>query len=247
MDHYRTLGVERGCTREDVKAAFRARARVAHPDLGGDEQAFIQVCAAYKHILLEVPPDPIAPRRARSAPSTSRPRRPPPKERPNQDAPRRPDRLSRRSPAFDSNWSPELVLSADVGRDGNPAPPPDPQWQPDLVLEDEARSQNRPVPPLDPNWRPAVVFLDETSDFDRTTSHRQPASAREQYRSLLGRISARSTDDTTVDWQNPWVRTIGFLVFAALVAANVWLCWIAWSPNPDSPVQHAADPGTADR
>ncbi len=247
MDPYRTLGVERGCTRENVKAAFRAKVRVAHPDLGGDEQAFIQFCSAYKQILLEIPPGPIAPKRARSAPSALRPRKPAPKERPNQDARRKPERRGRRSGAFDSNWAPQLVLPADVGRDGNPAPPPDPQWQADLVLEDEPSSQNRPIPPLDPNWRPAVVFLDDTSNFDPTTSHRQPATAREQHRTLFGRISAPSTDDTTVDWQNPWTRAIGFLIFAALVAANVWLCWIAWSPNPDSTLQHAADPGTPDR
>ena len=53
MDPYEILGVPRGCTREQVKEAFRARVRRAHPDRGGDEAAFIELCAAYRDILAE--------------------------------------------------------------------------------------------------------------------------------------------------------------------------------------------------
>ena len=56
MDPYVTLGVRRNCTRDQVKAAFRAKVRIAHPDRGGDEQAFIALCAAYKQVLQEALP-----------------------------------------------------------------------------------------------------------------------------------------------------------------------------------------------
>ena len=48
VDPYQTLEVERGCSREDVTAAFRAKVWAAHPDRGGDEQSFIELCSAYK-------------------------------------------------------------------------------------------------------------------------------------------------------------------------------------------------------
>ena len=54
MDPYRTLGVPRGCTREEVKAAFRARVPLAHPDRGGEDGTFIQLRAAYEQILAEL-------------------------------------------------------------------------------------------------------------------------------------------------------------------------------------------------
>jgi DnaJ domain len=54
MDPYRTLGVPRGCSRDDVKAAFRARVPLAHPDHGGDEFTFIQLRAAYEQILRDL-------------------------------------------------------------------------------------------------------------------------------------------------------------------------------------------------
>ena len=54
MDPYRTLGVPRGCTREEVKAAFRARVPLAHPDRGGDELTFIDLRRAYERILADL-------------------------------------------------------------------------------------------------------------------------------------------------------------------------------------------------
>ena len=144
-----------------------------------------------------------------------------------------------------SSWDPDLILEADVGRDGKPLPPADPQWQADLILDDETSSQNRPVQPLDPNWRPAVVFLDETAGRDSTKSHRATGNAAEKFRSLFERISARSRDETTVNWQSPWIRTIGILIFVALFIGNIWLCFNAWNAEPD-PVKPypTADHGT---
>jgi DnaJ-class molecular chaperone len=54
MDPYRTLGVQRGCTREEVKVAFRTAVASAHPDHGGEDATFIQIHAAYELILAEL-------------------------------------------------------------------------------------------------------------------------------------------------------------------------------------------------
>ena len=53
MDPYRMLGVSRGCTPEEVKAAFRAIVPSAHPDHGGEDLTFIQIHAAYEQVLAE--------------------------------------------------------------------------------------------------------------------------------------------------------------------------------------------------
>ena len=54
MDPYSILGVPRGCTREEVKEAFRSLVHRAHPDRGGDGEAFIQLCDAYREVLDEL-------------------------------------------------------------------------------------------------------------------------------------------------------------------------------------------------
>lgn len=51
IDPYRTLGVERGCTHEEVREAFRARVMAVHPDRGGEELRFVQLRAAYEEIV----------------------------------------------------------------------------------------------------------------------------------------------------------------------------------------------------
>ncbi len=50
----RTLGVSSGCTPEDLKAAYRKKARETHPDRAGtgSEQLFIGVKRAYDFLLL---------------------------------------------------------------------------------------------------------------------------------------------------------------------------------------------------
>jgi hypothetical protein len=51
-DHYDALGVTPSATREEIAAAYRARARVLHPDAGttdaGAEAEFVRVAAAYR-------------------------------------------------------------------------------------------------------------------------------------------------------------------------------------------------------
>ena len=47
LDPWATLGVSRGATNEEIRAAYRRRARATHPDHGGSDEAFRAVCAAY--------------------------------------------------------------------------------------------------------------------------------------------------------------------------------------------------------
>jgi curved DNA-binding protein CbpA len=46
VDLYATLGVARGASRDDVRAAYRARSKAAHPDRGGSVEKFRQLVLA---------------------------------------------------------------------------------------------------------------------------------------------------------------------------------------------------------
>jgi hypothetical protein len=232
MDPYRTLGVARGCTREDVKAAFRAKVRLAHPDRGGDQLEFINFCAAYKQLITDLPPGPRKQNHARFEASTHTPNRPAPAEQPRQGAAPARDRSQRPGAPPDLNWQADLVLPADVGRDGGPAPTPDPEWQADLVLHDEVPLNLRPPQPPDPNWQPDVVLLDGRAVDDSADAAHAPCGEEDNYRSLFERIAARSTDEKKVNWHSPWIRAIGILILGTLIAGNFWLCWFAWNDDP---------------
>lgn len=47
-DYYKTLGVSRNATAEEIKKAYRKLARTHHPDAGGDEAKFKEINEAYE-------------------------------------------------------------------------------------------------------------------------------------------------------------------------------------------------------
>ncbi len=47
-DYYKTLGVSRNATADEIKKAFRKLARTNHPDAGGDEEKFKEINEAYE-------------------------------------------------------------------------------------------------------------------------------------------------------------------------------------------------------
>lgn len=53
-DPYDILGVARGASFEEIKAAYRRACKAKHPDMGGSHQAFIELQAAYEHILRDL-------------------------------------------------------------------------------------------------------------------------------------------------------------------------------------------------
>ena len=48
MDHYRTLGIDRSASADEIKRAYRRLASQHHPDKGGDTQRFQEIEAAYR-------------------------------------------------------------------------------------------------------------------------------------------------------------------------------------------------------
>jgi DnaJ domain len=129
MDPYQTLGLPNNCTREDLKEAFRAKARLVHPDRGGDPATFIQLRQAYDQIIIELGRRPSG----LIAGTSARPARPDPR-------PKQPD----------PNWEPDLILFDE--EDDRPRPPGsrDPNWEPDLILLDEEPRHGRFPQPRDP-------------------------------------------------------------------------------------------------
>jgi hypothetical protein len=199
MDPYQILGLARGCTREEVKRAFRARAWDAHPDRGGEEQPFIDLCAANKHILGELSRGP-QPASLPGPGSPARPRR--------TGAERRPGGRVRSRPRAD-----------------RPQSPPSPEWVPDLVLDAEGRA-NGPSRPPSPDWDPELVVLDEASE-PAAGGSLSAGGLEEGFVPWVRRFSERAADEGTF-WQSTPVQAVGvFLVLTAL-AANVWLCWAVW-------------------
>jgi curved DNA-binding protein CbpA len=48
IDPYRELGISHTATQRAIRAAYHARARLRHPDMGGDAEAMARVNAAYE-------------------------------------------------------------------------------------------------------------------------------------------------------------------------------------------------------
>jgi hypothetical protein len=53
-DSYDILGVSRGATFDEVKAAYRRACKTKHPDLGGSHEGFIELQSAYEQILRDL-------------------------------------------------------------------------------------------------------------------------------------------------------------------------------------------------
>ncbi|MCL7418302.1 MAG: J domain-containing protein [Halalkalicoccus sp.] len=47
---YRTLGLEPGAERSEIRRAYREKVKATHPDSGGDEAAFKEVTSAYERL-----------------------------------------------------------------------------------------------------------------------------------------------------------------------------------------------------
>jgi DnaJ domain len=134
MDPYQILGVPRGCTREEVKRAFRATAWRAHPDRGGEDGSFIRLLSAYRQILDELDRNP--------RPSAPNPARAPRKARPPVPPGRR--------------WNTGFGARSEAPGKNPSTRPPDPDWEPDLVIRDEGPPG--PRAPIPPGPRVARIF-----------------------------------------------------------------------------------------
>ncbi len=56
------LGITQGATRDEIRRAFRARAKTAHPDAHGTDEAFVTLRAAADLLLAAAPAAPTADR-----------------------------------------------------------------------------------------------------------------------------------------------------------------------------------------
>jgi len=216
MDPYRILGVSRQCTREEVKETFRARVRHAHPDRGGTEEAFIRLCTAYQQILKELDQraNPIIWKPSPAA-RDGRPAVPP-----------------------DRSWKIDRGVANEASGDDHTPRPPDPNWIPDLVVDDRPPPLNRlPVQP-DPNWVPDLVVHDDGPAVSRLPRPADPGLARRDYISSLRRIADHIARRESF-WQSSAGRTIGMFILLSILGGNLWLCWIAWTYDPERAAREA--------
>jgi len=58
VNPHEVLGVRPGASPDEVRAAWRRRARATHPDRGGDEATFAEVLEAYRTLSGEQAPRP---------------------------------------------------------------------------------------------------------------------------------------------------------------------------------------------
>jgi len=205
MDPYHVLGVRRGCTRGEVKAAFRARAWRAHPDRGGSGRDFIRLCTAYKQIILELDRNPSSDTR--------------------EPEPATPSRRSSTPPGAGGQGG--RRASRRAARNKRSPKPPDPTWKPDMVLLDPAPRDARRSKPPDPDWAPDMVLLDLAPGDLHAGEPPDPGFATQTHVSWPGRTSAWAARGESV-WRSKWARVIGTMILLGVNAALLWLCWVAW-------------------
>src|SRR5438552_16506135 len=51
MNHYQRLGINRDATSDEIKRAFRERAKQTHPDKGGSDDEFAPIAGAYDTLM----------------------------------------------------------------------------------------------------------------------------------------------------------------------------------------------------
>jgi hypothetical protein len=213
MDPYHALGIRRGCTREEAKQAFRARAWQAHPDRGGAEPDFIRLSTAYNQIIAELAGNPSAGTgdNTRSRPSARA--------------------AARGSPS-----------RAD-GRGGSPRPgpekrprkPPDPRWKPDLIIAEDRPGRARAPQPLDPDWAPDLVLLDDAPCGAGGGLPPDPSVFTASYHRSLRRLSFLKAQQESF-WQSGMARFCGVVLLLGLIAANLLACWIAWNQDSEDAI-----------
>jgi hypothetical protein len=123
IDPYRTLGVRKDCSREELKDAFRAKAQVLHPDRGGAPAAFIELREAFDQVCRELDKRPTTP--------IVQPRK-------------RPAGSDRARGQPDPDWDPDLIVRDEPLPRIRPARRRDPDWQPEVILLDEPNPSGRP-------------------------------------------------------------------------------------------------------
>ena len=182
MDPYRLLGVSPGCTLEEVKQAYRAKVRQAHPDLGGNESAFIEVCEAYRQVLEQLRRRPAA-RGSSTLPAQGRDssvHSSDPITQPDRRRSRQRDRRQRTPKPADPLWNPELILGDQPIWIGHPGRPPDPDWEPELILLDEQAEEASGSPPEQGfPGNSAFSFPWEFSNPARSARRKRELSSRE--------------------------------------------------------------------
>jgi hypothetical protein len=210
MDPYLTLGLLRNCTREELKESFRTRARLVHPDRGGEPAAFIRLREAYDQIISELeqrPPGPIAGTSTRPTRDDPRPKPPGP------------------------TWEPDLVLLDDEPVRTRPPGAHDPHWQPELILLDEEPIHDRFAESPDPNWEPDLILHDDEPLHGHFSEPRDPRVAWQNYMGWLARVSGHSQHEDPIS-DETWLNISGVMVLLSVIVLTIWICWSAWTYEP---------------
>jgi hypothetical protein len=124
-------------------------------------------------------------------------------------------------------------------RDGRPSVPPDRWCDPEVIILDEAPDWTRPPRPPDPNWEPDLILHDHPPAVRRPARPPDPRLARRNYISWVRRVSDQVARRQSF-WQSTAVRALGMLILLSILGGNLWLCWVAWTYDPEEAAREAA-------